>query len=380
MQVTAEQIAQKVGLSNATVSRVLNRSPRVSESARKAVLDAIREQGEMPRLLGKRSARRHRPKVTSVRSTMGLVEILMVRDTELATLDARDNMVQVGPIGSLSIEQFFSARGRLASGYYRGLVDGATAALKDFGYRAVLQATRTLEPRHLLMEINDPSNRGLLILGDWSSETLPFLKKCQCPVVSFMAKDPPGWPDYVGVNHPLGVQLAFQHLRALGHSKIGYIAGHQQKSLMRDRLAAYKMLMAGDDLPLHPEWIEQGTNSIEQIQVDMEQMLALADRPTAIICGCFDAAAVAIYRAARKLNIRVPADLSVIGFEDHELATIIDPPLTTVRVPIHQMGRQAVQLLMMRIERGAAAENESWHLMATPTLITRQSTAPVSRI
>lgn len=379
MLFTAEQIAQKVGLSNATVSRVLNRSPRVSEAARKAVLEVIREQGEMPRLLGRRAKRGTR-QTGSPRKAMGLVEILMVRDSALALVEARDRAVEVGPTGSLSIEQFFSARGKLASGYYRGIVDGATAALKEYGYRAVLQATRTLEPRHLLTEINDPTNRGLLILGDWSDETLSFLQKCQCPVVSFMAQPQAGWPDFVGVNHVLGIRAAFEHLRSLGHSKIGYIAGHTGRSQMRERLAAYRMMLADAGLPVHPEWIAEGTSAIDQIQVDMERILALQDRPTGIICGCFDAAAVAVYRAARLLGLSVPADLSVVGFEDHEVATIMDPPLTTVRVPTQQMGRQAVQLLMMRIERGGNGPGESWHLTTTPTLIKRQSTAPARTV
>lgn len=378
MLLTAEQIAQKVGLSNATVSRVLNRNPRVSEAARKAVLEAIGEQGQMPRLLGRRGKRSRRAKAEP-RITPGLVEILVVRNSALSTVDARGGHVEVGPTGSLPIEQFFSARGRLASGYYRGIVDGATSALKDYRFRAVLQATENLTARHLLAEINDSSNRGLLILGEWSAETLPFLRKCNCPIVSFMAQEEPGWPDFVGVNHALGVRLDFEHLRKLGHTRIGYIAGEQHKALPRERLAAFKMMLMESGLPARLDWIIEGSSDIEQIQADAERVLSQQDRPTAIICGCFDAAAIGVYRAAKKLGLRIPADLSVVGFEDHELALILDPPLTTVRVPTQQMGRQAVQLLMMRIERGAAQQGDAWSITATPSLILRESTAPVAR-
>lgn len=378
MLLTAEQIAQKVGLSNATVSRVLNRNPRVSEAARKAVLEAISEQGQMPKLLGKRT-RRNRHSKAQPRTTLGLVEILVVRNSALSTVDARDGGVEVGPTGSLPIEQFFSARGRLASGYYRGIVDGATSALKDYRYRAVLQATDNLTARHLLAEINDSSNKGLLILGEWTPETMPFLRKCQCPIVSFMPQTEPGWPDYVGVNQALGIRLDFEHLRSLGHKKIGYVAGEQLKAFPRERLAAYKMLLMESGLPVREDWIIAGTNEMEQIQTEAERILSQEDRPTAIICGCFDAVAIAIYRAAKKLGLRIPVDLSVAGYEDHELAMILDPPLTTVRVPTQQMGRQAVQLLMMRIERGRPETNEGWSITATPTLIKRESTAPVTR-
>src|SRR5690606_18264238 len=103
-------------------------------------------------------------------------------------------------------------------------------------------------------------------------------------------------------------------------------------------------------------------------------VLQQPDRPTAMMC-CYDGAAVAVCRAADQLGLAVPQDLSVCGFDDEDIAELVSPPLTTVRVPTHEMGRRAVQLLMMRRDAYGAQQEDGCTVRVTPQLIVRASTA-----
>ncbi len=343
---TAEQIAKKVGVSNATVSRVLNNSQYVSPEAREAVLAAIRDTGGVaPKLLGRRS------KPVAVGNDY--VEVLVYNRFPSNSPNRPSNQ------GSWPTSR---------------LIEGLCNETRTIGLRSVVQVTTDLRDRALIESINNPANKGLFISGIYTEEVHSLLEKARCPVVSFMTWDHNGWPDYVGIDNLTGIGLGFKHLRELGHSRIGYVAGELRYShVFHTRLAAYKMNMVDAGLTWRPEWISEGSCELGPMEAGILQMLKSPDRPTAILCA-FDGAALAVRRAADKLGLRIPADLSVVGFDDDEIGRLFSPPLTTIRVPVELMGTHAVHLMAMRQQR-PIKPGEGVTLRVTPTLIVRESTA-----
>ena len=372
MKLTAEQIAKKVGLSNATVSRVLNNSHPVSPETRETVMAAVRKSGGVPRLLGRRP---RKVVVKPIQTQNGYVEILMVNRYPITRIEPG-----VDSEGEkLTADKFFDPAARLATSYSRHIIDGIIDELKRFGIRAMVQVTSSLSSRELVNEINSDANQGLIMLGLYGEDVNDFIVKCHCPIVTFMTWNHDGWPDYVGIDNLTGIRLAFEHLYGLGHRKIGYIAGELECSnVFRERLAAYKTRMADVGLPYRAEWVSEGSCALHVMQAHVEKILSLPDRPTAIMC-CFDGAAVAVKRAADKLGMQIPRELSVVGYDDEDIAELFSPPLTTIRVPTLQMGRQAVLLLMMRRQMNATKPEEGCSIRVSPKLIVRESTAAPAR-
>lgn len=383
MALTAEQIAKRVGLSNATVSRVLNNTQYVSPEAREAVLAAIREAGETPRLLGRRN-RQKSPGSAPAPGQSGFVEILMITRFPPNTMERAAASQQA----RLTSSEAFAVAGGASTdspspslplhridSYSRHIVDGIIGELRHVGLRGVVQMAEGLRNPSLLAEVNKPQNRGVFLIGIYDDDVLEFIDKCRCPIVSFVTWDHNGWPDYVGIDNVTGIRLAFDHLRSLGHTRIGYVAGELKYShVFRQRLAAYKMCMVDADLRWRPEWITEGSCELEPIEAGVETILRSPERPTAIMCA-FDGAAVAAKRVADKLGLQVPRDLSVVGFNADDIAQLFSPPLTTVRVPTELMGRHAVHLMAMRQQR-PIARGEGVSIRVTPTLTVRQSTCP----
>jgi len=374
MALTAEQIARQAGVSVATVSRVLNNSGRVSDEARQAVLEAIRASGAMPRLRGKRAGRRLKDR----ERTGGVVEIVLVRNMPMEMLEVRSGEYDVGAVGSLTIDRFFAPHNRYANSYYRRLVEGAVDELKRYGLRPQLRITNTLDRPQLLAQINAPAVKGLLVLGDFEPHTEGFLQAVRCPVVSLITWEHQGWPDYVGIRNGRGIRLGFEHLRTLGHTKIGYVAGTQISAVFRERFAAYRKLMAEAGLAYRADWVAEGSNHIGEMYNQTLPILKLRDRPTAMLCS-YDGAALAVHQAAERLGMSIPRQLSVVGFDDDEIGQLCQPPLTTVRVPAQLMGRRAVQLLVLRKEGYEGDRSDGFSIRVMPELIVRHTTARPER-
>lgn len=369
MKLTAREIAKRVGMSNATVSRVLHKSPNVSAATREAVMAVVRENGQMPHLLAPRVSRRSKEG-----QLPGMVRILQVSRYSIPRLAEPAEAPSPGPHGHLPGSMFFSQPARLATSFPRHIIDGILEELRHVNLRGVVQLTESLRSSHLLREINDESNLGVLLLGVYGDDVQPFLEKCRRPVVTLMTWDHDGRPDYVGIDNVRGIRLGFEHLFALGHRRIGYVAGELPVSVVfQERLMAYRMLLMQKDMPYRPEWVVKGSCEIDRIERDVAALLRAPDCPTAMLC-CFDGAALAVRRAAGSLGLQVPQQLSVVGFDDEDIAQLFIPPLTTVRVPTVLMGQMAVQMMMMRMNRPSRM-GEGCSVRVTPTLVVRQSTA-----
>jgi DNA-binding LacI/PurR family transcriptional regulator len=194
----------------------------------------------------------------------------------------------------------------------------------------------------------------------------------------FAVVDPRGEPDptvaTVGATNWAGGLIATRHLIELGHRRIAVITGPSDLWCSRARMDGYRSAMEAAGLPLDPELMQWSNFHVDGGFKEAMGLLSLPDRPTAIFAGS-DLHALGVLEAARIKRVRVPSQLSLVGFDDLPLARWTSPPLTTVRQPLAEMAATAVHLVLAQ-GRGEETEKRSFEL--TTTLITRETTARCS--
>jgi DNA-binding LacI/PurR family transcriptional regulator len=324
------EVAQKVGVSEATVSRVLNGKQGVSDSTREAVLTALDVLGyERPTQLRGDRAR-----------LIGLV------------LPELQNPI------------------------FPALAEVIGGALAQRGFTPVL-CTRTaggLSEADYVDLLLDQHASGVVFAGGHYAELAAphdhyrLLHRRGIPVVLVNAAiDNLEFP-CVATDDAIAAAQAFRHLASLGHERIGLILGPEDHMPSRRKLAAFTEHAEQAGLAIAP--VEHALFSLEGGQAAASQMLRLG--VTGVICAS-DVLALGTIRAARRAGLSVPADVSVVGFDDSAWLNCTDPPLTTVRQPIEAMGKAAVALLVGQMESASTYPNE---LLFEPELVVRGSTGP----
>lgn len=171
-----------------------------------------------------------------------------------------------------------------------------------------------------------------------------------------------------------GSRDAVDHLIRLGHSKIGHLTADLSSDTFRVRRRGYLGALRAAGIPARAEYEQKAVFTLEAGRAAARRLLELPDPPTAVFCDD-DLLAVGAYKAAKDLGLRIPHDLSVVGFNDVELARMLEPELTTVAIPAEQVGRRAMALLLDLLEErpeALAASPEAFSL----GLAVRASTAP----
>jgi DNA-binding LacI/PurR family transcriptional regulator len=228
------------------------------------------------------------------------------------------------------------------------------------GIRGVILGSSPLSLKHL----SRVTKRGLQVVAfDRLAEATEVLKL-----------------DSVRVDSALGAKLAITHLLELGHRRIGFISGAVSSASRRDRLEGYRATLQAAGIAPAPDliWMENvSPTDSEEEATEIGRVAALSllnrpDRPTAFF-AINDMTAVGIYAGIRELGLRVPQDISVVGFDDIHLCRIMNPPMTTVRQPLEQLMRSAVNLLIGRME-GKNTEPPA-NITLVPELMVRASTA-----
>ena len=169
-----------------------------------------------------------------------------------------------------------------------------------------------------------------------------------------------------------GSRLAVAHLADLGHTRIGHIAGPADADTARRRLAGFMHGLAQRGLEQRPDVVAEGDFTEEGGFHAMTRLLNLTPRPTAVM-GSSLAATIGALAAIKRAALRVPEDVSVIGFHDAPVAEYLDPALTTVRMPLREMAERSVECLV-RLIHGEIIESEV--VPIAPVLVRRASTAP----
>ncbi|HTU08189.1 MAG TPA: LacI family DNA-binding transcriptional regulator [Trebonia sp.] len=325
-------VAKKVGVSEATVSRVLNGKAGVSDSTREAVLTALDVLGyERPTQLRGQRAR-----------LIGLV------------LPELQNPI------------------------FPALAEVIGGALAQRGFTPVL-CTRTAgglsEADYVDMLLEQHASGVVFAGGHFAELAAPhdhyrLLNSRGIPVVLVNAAiDNLGFP-CVATDDLSAAAQAFGHLVALGHERIGLVLGPEDHMPSRRKLAAFRDHVDRAGFTVAP--VEHALFSLEGGQAAATRMLR--EGVTGIICGS-DVLALGAIRAVRRAGLSVPGDVSVVGFDDSGWLNCTDPPLTTVRQPIESMGKAAVALLVNQMETVVAHPEE---LLFEPELVVRGSTGPVS--
>lgn len=182
--------------------------------------------------------------------------------------------------------------------------------------------------------------------------------------------------DKILENSALGGYLATKALIDAGHRKIGIITGNLKKSVAQNRLQGYKNALSEAKIALNPHWIVESHFDFEGGALGIQSLLTQSSRPTAVFC-CSDTIAVGAYQAIQQQGLRIPQDLSIMGYDDIELARYLSPPLSTICQPKAELGKLAVEALLQRIKN----PNENYRtLVLEPTCILRGSISTPSNI
>ncbi len=330
-----KDIADQVGVSIATVSRVLNGRPDVSKKTRALVLEAVRERGPVP---------------GGARGSRGL------------------GGTRTGLIGvTVPVVQYE---------YYGQIVGGIGDALYEQGLRLVLCATRYEHVRERTMIeqlVHEASDGGLLIVPTESPDELLSLHHQGYPFVVIDPREElAGEIPTVSAANVSGAKEAVDHLVALGHRRIGAITGPRELASMEDRFAGYCAGLAAAGVLPDPDLVHRGNLDVPSGRAAASALLSAPEPPTAIF-AFNDNMAVGAIQAARDRGLEVPRDLSVVGFDALDPSRIVTPALTTVRQPLEEMGRLAVRLLLSVIEGPPA---KAMRVELATALMPGASTAP----
>ena len=171
-----------------------------------------------------------------------------------------------------------------------------------------------------------------------------------------------------------GMKIGVEHLISLGHRRIAYIGGPSDADTARRRLAGFRVAMRGARLRAPAARVAEAPFDAEGGFRAMVELLERRPRPTAVAVWSL-AAAVGALAAARERGVHVPGDLSIVAFHDAPMASYLDPPLTTVRMPLREMAERGVECLLALID---GEEVQSTVIGAPPLLIERASTRPPS--
>jgi DNA-binding LacI/PurR family transcriptional regulator len=326
------EVARKVGVSEATVSRVLNEKPGVAEPTRQAVLTALDVLGyERPtKLRGERSR------------LVGLV------------LPELQN-----PIFPAFAE-----------------VMGAAFAQRGFTPVLCTQTAGGVSEADYVDLLLQQQVSGIVFVGglyaqeEASHEHYARLHARRLPTVLVNASIKDLDFPCVSCDDSVAIEQAMGHLISLGHTRIGLLVGPPDHVPSLRKLAAARIVAERAGIPLAPDQISHSLYSLEAAQASAGRLLEAG--VTGIVCAS-DPMALGAIRAAKRAGFDVPRDISVVGFDDSALMNMVDPPLTTVRQPIEPMCRMVIELLVSEIAGNGLSHDE---LLFEPELVVRGSTAP----
>ena len=332
MAVTSRDVARLAGVSQPTVSRALRTDPRISAATRRRVEAAARALGYVPSEVG-RSLR--------TRSTR---QVAMVAD--------------------------------LANQIYPALVPALHDALGDAGHRLVVIAERPERPElsSVLERLRDGSSDGVVLTTTLLRSGMPVeLERHGVPFVLLNRTSEVVDADCVTVDNAGGARRMGELLVGLGHRRIGAILGPSDTSTGRDRERGFRDALTAAGLDLDPALVRHGEFAAATGTHAVADLLATARPPTALFCAN-DNIAVGALAQLHRAGVAVPADMTVVGFDDLEVAGWPWIELTTVHSPLATMARSAATLLLQRL--AADAPLAPRHDVHEARIVERSSHAP----
>lgn len=332
-KLTLAAVAKELGVSAPTVSKVVNGRQDVAAATRARVLAALERTGYKSPMQRHDVMKQHSVEVVfdslnsaySVEVLNGLLEQAAVSDMEV--------------ILSVTSRQDTSPRG----------------------------------PEQRAQRMLDEGRAGMIVVtSGFSSAQLGAFQRRQIPIVVVDPLNPPPADVFsVGASNWAGGKAAASHLLTLGHRKIAYIGGPSTAECSQARLHGYMAALMAEGINVDDDYISSGPFKPENGVSGMRALLALENPPTAIFAGS-DSIALGVLAEARRQNVRIPEDMSLVGFDGTPQAEESVPPLTSVSQPLQEMGRSALRFILRQM-RGE--EIDSRRIELATHLVVRESTA-----
>jgi LacI family transcriptional regulator len=329
-RLTSHDVARAAGVSQSTVSRALRDDPVVSATTRAHVKAVVDELGYTPSDLARSLS-------TQSTRTIGMV----VTD--------------------------------VANPFYPYLISPLHDELSKLDYRMLLvtDGAHSEPPQQL---VNRAVDGAVLTTTTLDSPLPAALAERGVPFV-FLTREADGLPaDAAVVDNPLGASLMAGEVLRAGHRRIGAILGPENTSTAVERERGLRVTLASASVALDDRHLRRGPFTADTGYSGMRELMALEERPTAVICGN-DLIALGALNAAQALGLAVPDDVSVVGFDDLPLAGWELVQLTTVHQPMEDMARTAARLLVARIE-GTAVRDGIQRRVFEPRLVIRRTLGP----
>lgn len=324
------EIARLAGVSQSTVSRVLNGSARVSEETRQRVLAVIAEQHYVPNVLA-------RSLVTQRSNAIGLVV------------------------------------SNITNQFYPELIDAVCNIAMRHDFNVILCNTRQdpMRQREYLRLLIEQRVAGIVLTSTMmESPYVAELVQQHYPIVLVNRHLAAIESDAVLIDNEVGARKAVNHLIGLGHTRIAYVGGLKGTTTNRDRERGYRAALRDAGLPIHPAYELPGDYTVASAVSAARRFIDLNERPTAALCAD-DGMALGFIDGLYDASLSVPSDCAVIGFDDVGVASHRLIGLTTVRQPVVQMAEEAMTLLLARL--GGSAPAEPRRVVLDADLVIRRS-------
>ena len=332
VKATIREVARRAGVSTATVSRALNRPEKVRPETRERVLQAVREthfvfDGIAASMISRRSR------------TIGLIIPTITNSIYAASTQSIQHTAQ-------------------AAGYT------VLLGVSEFSPRMEADLAQRLLERRVDGLILTGGNHDQSLIEKMQTNGVPFLITWKL----MRAKD---WPS-VSFDNYKAAWSAVEFLVSLGHRRVGLICGRTDvNDRALDRRQAFEDCLKRHGLAVDPSLIYERDFEMEEGASAMSAMLDTPEPPTAVFCAN-DIQAIGALSQCRERGLSVPGDISIIGFDDLPVTSYTRPKLTTVRVPAHDMGRRAAEIMIASIERQIPLQS----VELNTELIARETTAP----
>ncbi len=334
---TINDIARLAGVSKKTVSRVINRSPFVKTETREKIESLMKELGYRP-------------------------------DPQARGLAFRRSFL-IGMIYDNPNPQ-----------YVVHIQQGILDAVRDGGFELVVHPCNRADPNfHEQVRgfVEQLKLFGVVLTPSVSEdETLvEILREIECPYVRVASVSLDETERMIVTHDAIGAAEAARHLADLGHKRIAFITGLPTFRSSHERRRGFAEGLAERGLKLDPAYVMEGAYTFESGVECATRLLAMEVPPTAIFTGN-DEMAVGVYKAAREAGLSIPRDLSIVGFDDSPMAARLWPTLSSVRLPIRDMGRYAAEKLIELTREGGGQSSDK--PIVVPRLVARESAAPPS--
>lgn len=329
---TMKDIARIAKVSTSTVSHVINNTRYVSDEIREKIMKVVNELNYTP---------------------SAVARSLKVKETKT-----------LGMLVTATSNPFFAE-----------VVSGVEQYCNQHHYNLIISSIDGNEQRlqQNIQTLIQKQVDGLLLMYSDTRHAMVEQLNLNLPIVVM-----DWWPtelnaDKIYENSEFGAYLATKTLIEQGHKNIAIITGKLDKSLAHNRLLGYQKALQDAHLPINPDWIIESHFDFEGGVEGMKKLLQITPRPTAVF-ACSDTIAVGIYQVAWQQGLRIPQDISVIGYDNIMLAQYLTPPLTTIHQPKAELGKLAVETLLERIK---SPDLEYKTTMLQPQLIWRASVVKI---